>query len=89
MVASKDQENDSIVLTLINKHLYNEISINLPESLMSTYKFVSGSTIAPDDVRSINTFEKPDMIQDAPLTFKRNSLNLPKHSVSKIVLQKR
>ena len=88
-VASKDKENDSIVLTIINKHLYNEILINLPESLMSTYKFVSGSTIAPDDVRKTNTFEKPDMIQDVPLGFKKNSLNLPKHSVSKIVLQKR
>jgi len=89
IVASQSKDDGKIVLSLVNKHLYNDISVSLPKSLLSGYKLLSASTIAPQNVRSTNTFEKPDNIRNIPLALKKNSVLLPEHSVSQIVFQKK
>lgn len=84
-VCSTNQDKTKVVISIVNKHLTDSFSLVIPEALKE-YKITDASVIAPDDVRTYNTYENPMEICDVEFTqYTKESVIVPKHSITRLV----
>ena len=83
------KEKDKITLSIVNKDLYQDKKIELPESILKSYLMIDAQVLTAQDVHQENTFEKPNQVTNRRLSqLKLNTFVLEKHSVTRFILQK-
>lgn len=88
-VMTISESKEKITLSIVNKYLYQDMQITLPE-ILKQYSLSDARIITAQDVRNENTFEKPNQVIDRPLMIPDfGSIFIEKHSVTRFVFQKK
>jgi len=82
--ASMKDNGRRLTLTLINKALSTASEVELPSWLQS-WRIAKADTIAPPDVRSLNSFAEPQIVSDRPLSTTSDRIHLAQHSISRLM----
>ena len=83
------KEKEKITLSIVNKDLYLEKRIKLPE-LLKQYSLSDARVVTAQDVRNENTFEKPEQVIDRSLKISDfGSISIERHSVTRLLFQKK
>lgn len=86
-VASISEDKQEMTLSFVNRHLYDEKPTDV-SSILASYRVLSADIVTARDVRAYNTFDKPEVVRDAPFDIKDGCFALPPHSVVRICLKK-
>ena len=84
--ASVNEDGSRVVVTVANRHLYNEASITVSDELQKM-RVTMSDIICSEDVRACNTFYQPDLIHAEHFETSLPSITLPPHSVIRLVLE--
>ncbi len=86
-VASANADMSKVVITCVNRHLYEKACLNIPQEL-SGYKVLLADEVAHENVRARNSFEEPNVISDHKVEQDGNRFIVKPHSVIRIVFGK-
>ncbi|MBE6609877.1 MAG: hypothetical protein E7634_04345 [Ruminococcaceae bacterium] len=84
--ASVNEDGSRVVVTVANRHLYNEATVTVSEELRGM-RIAMSDIIFSDDVRACNTFDQPDLIRAEHFDSSLPEITLPPHSVIRLVLE--
>ena len=88
-VMTISESKEKITLSIVNKDLYQNMQITLPE-ILKQYSLSDARVITAPDVKNENTFEKPNQVIDRPLMIQDSgSILIEKHSVTRFLFQKK
>jgi alpha-L-arabinofuranosidase len=86
-VASASPDLGRVTITAANRHLSEGVMLRLPRALADGFAVGACDAIAPDEVRSQNTFDAPDTIRSVPWKVgPGGTLEVPRHSVVRVTL---
>ena len=87
-VSSVSEDGNRLTVTVVNRHLYDEKTLDL-SSAFEGRKLVKSDIITAKNVRDYNTFDEPNSIVDKPFAINNaKEVAVPPHSIIRLVLEK-
>ena len=88
VIASISEDGQNLTISLVNRHLHDAKSIAL-ELPQGEWKLAKSDIITADDIHSLNSFDKPDVICDRPFDVSDiQQVELPPHSIVRIMFER-
>ena len=87
-VASVSEDGNKVVVTAINRDLYNKTELTLSPELCHM-KVTAADEICADDPRAYNTYDDQSAVCARPCKVSLPQITLKKHSIMRLVLEKR
>ena len=87
-VATVSEDGERVTVSATNKDLYKTAKLRLCDEL-SDMEIVDSDIVCAENVRSVNSFDHPDIIKAYPFATDIPEITVPAHSVIRLVLKNR